>query len=116
MFTTFKQIFRLLNKAERAEVYRCFCAMLLMALVDVGGVASIMPFMAVISDPEAIQHHAKLAWVYQSLHFATTHRFLIFLGLLVFTLLIVSNVISTFTTWSILKFTYAREYYLSIRL
>lgn len=116
MISIIKQIFLLLTKAERTKAYWCFSAMLLMAMVEVVGVASIMPFMAVISDPDAIQHHAKLAFIYNKLHFTSAHSFLIFLGLLVFGILIVGNSISMLTTWSILKFTYAREYSLSKRL
>lgn len=116
MIEILRQIFRLLSKSERKEAYGCFLAMLLMAIVDVIGVASIMPFIAVISDPEAIHHHAKLALLYNKLNFHSTHSFLIFLGLLVLGLLVIGNTVSTFTIWSILRFTYAREYNLSMRL
>lgn len=109
-------MFSLLSGAERRQAYWCFSAMLLMAMVDVIGVASIMPFMAVLSDPDAIQHHAKLAWLYHHFQFTSSHHFLIFLGFTVLAVLVVGNAISMFTTWAILRFTYAREYSLSRRL
>jgi ABC-type multidrug transport system fused ATPase/permease subunit len=111
-----KKIFSLLTPKERASAYWCFAAMLLMALVEVVGVASIMPFMAVLSDPDAVQHHAKLALLYQSLHFTSSHRFLIFLGFVVLGVLVFSNTVSMLTTWLILRFTYERQYSLSKRL
>lgn len=116
MIEIIKQAYNLLTLDERKQAYWCFTAMVLMAMVDVIGVASIMPFMAVISDPQAIMHHAKLAWLYQKLGFTSAHNFLIFLGVLVLAILIVGNSISMLTSWSILRFTYAREYSLSMRL
>lgn len=116
MIDIIRQAYQLLTPVERKQAYWCFTAMVLMAMVDVVGVASIMPFMAVISDPDAITHHAKLAWLYNKFGFASTHSFLIFLGLLVLAILVVGNSISMLTSWSILRFTYAREYSLSMRL
>jgi ABC-type bacteriocin/lantibiotic exporter with double-glycine peptidase domain len=111
-----QKIFSLLTPKERASAYFCFAAMLVMAIVEVVGVASIMPFMAVLADPDAVQHHAKLKWLYDALHFTSNHRFLIFLGFVVLAVLIVSNTISMLTTWLILRFTYERQYSLSRRL
>src|SRR5579862_7106008 len=87
MIQIIRNIFSLINPAERSQAYWCFLAMLLMAIMDVIGVASIMPFMAVISDPEAVQHHTKLAWLYHKFQFTSNHSFMIFLGLFVFAML-----------------------------
>jgi ABC-type multidrug transport system fused ATPase/permease subunit len=111
-----QKIFSLLTPKERSSAYFCFVAMLLMALVEVVGVASIMPFMAVLSDPDAVQHHIKLKWLYDQLEFTSPHRFLIFLGFVVLAVLVISNTISMLTTWLLLRFTYARQYSLSKRL
>lgn len=116
MIEIIKQIFQLLSPSERVQVYWCFLAMLLMAIVDVIGVASIMPFIAVVADPDAITHHAKIAWLYNKLNFTNPHSFLIFLGFVVLGVLIVGNTISMLTTWAILRFTYKREFSFSKRL
>lgn len=110
------QLYSLLSPKERLQALYCFAAMVLMGLIDVIGVASIMPFIAVIADPDAVTHHAKLAWLYQYFHFTSNYRFLIFLGVLVLCVLLIGNGISMFTSWLIFKFTYAREYSLSKRL
>lgn len=111
-----RQIIGLLTPKEKASAYLCFAAMLIMALVEVIGIASIMPFMAVLSDPDAIFHHVKLKWLYEQLKFTNPHAFLIFLGFTVLGILVVSNTISMLTTWLIMRFTYARQYNLSKRL
>jgi ABC-type multidrug transport system fused ATPase/permease subunit len=111
-----RQILNLLTRKEKINAAGVFAAMLLMAFVEVVGVASIMPFIAVLSDPDAIMHHAKLALIYNYYHFTDKHAFLIFLGFGVLGILVVSNAISMLTTWLMLRFTYARQYSLSQRL
>jgi ABC-type multidrug transport system fused ATPase/permease subunit len=111
-----RQILSLLSPREKLSAYLCFAAMLLMAFVEVVGVASIMPFMAVLSDPDAVTHHARLAWIYHYMNFTDVHAFLIFLGFSVLGVLVISNIISMLTTWLMLRFTYARQYSLSLRL
>jgi ABC-type multidrug transport system fused ATPase/permease subunit len=111
-----KQILNLLTPREKISAYICFAAMLLMAFVEVIGVASIMPFMAVLSDPDAVQHHARLAWLYKHFQFSDNNSFLIFLGFGVLTVLVIGNIISMLTTWLMLRFTYASQYSLTRRL
>jgi len=111
-----RQIYDLLSPTERLEAYGCFVAMVFMAIFEVIGIASILPFIAVIADPEALQHHAKLAWLYNQLHFQHLHHFLIFLGCSVFGILILSNVITMVATWKILNFSCMRDYTLSTKL
>lgn len=111
-----QQLISLLTPKERVQALYCFAAMVLMGLLEVVGVASILPFIAVIADPDALNHHAKLGWLYHHLHFTNHHRFLIFLGFIVLAVLVIGNGISMLTSWLIFKFTYAREYSLSQRL
>lgn len=111
-----QKIFSLLTPKERMSAYTCFIAMLIMAFFEVIGVAAIMPFMAVLSDPEAIQHHAKLAWIYNYFNFTNNHQFLILLGFMVLGVLVISNIISMLTIWLMMRFTYARQYSLSMQI
>ena len=64
--------------------------MLGVALFEVIGVASIMPFIAVLVDPTIVETNRVLASTYEALGFETTQSFLFFLGTVVLTLLIVS--------------------------
>ena len=50
-----KKIFFLLNKKEQIEAYKLLLLVTLFALLDVFGVASIMPFMATVGDPTIIE-------------------------------------------------------------
>src|SRR3990167_7113798 len=116
MMQTLRYIALLLTPDERYQAFWYFIAVLFMAIIDVIGVASIMPFMFVITDPEALQHHAGLLWLYNRWHFTNINDFMICLGLLVLTALLISNIVTIIISWFVLRFSYLREYTLSKRL
>jgi len=116
MFETLSKIFAILTRQERKQARRIFFAMIIMAAFDVVGVASIMPFMAVVTNPSAIEHNVKLSMIYHGLHFHSPYHFIIFLGMIVFVLCVLGNVYTMLTTWLILRFANLREYTLSKRL
>ena len=63
-----------------------------MAFLDMLGVASILPFMSVLSNPELVQTNAVLNTAFITsgyIGIQTTEQFLFALGVLVFVLLIV---------------------------
>ena len=60
----------------------------IMAVLDVIGVASIMPFMGVVANPETIESNSYLNFAYNYFNFKNYDDFLYFLGLCVFLLLV----------------------------
>lgn len=92
---------------------------MLMALLEVVGVASIMPFMALLANPELVQTNAMLASAYQaarSFGVTTVEQFMFVLGVSVFLLLVTSLAFRAFTTYVQLRFTLMREYSIGKRL
>ncbi len=89
---------------------------LVMAFLDVVGVASIMPFMAVLANPGVVQTNPYLAAVHAGLGFTDAESFLFFLGLVVFAALVLSIGFKALTTWALLHFTQMRNYSLGQRL
>jgi ABC-type multidrug transport system fused ATPase/permease subunit len=116
MVDTFQKLRDLLDKRERRNAVLLFTLMLAMALLETTGVASIMPFIAVLSDPELIKTNDVLAGVYERLGFSSTHSFLIFIGSGVFCLVVGSLGFKAFTFWAMARFTHMRGYTLSCRL
>ena len=55
MTQTFKKLIDLLTTKERRKMYLLVFMMLIMALLDIIGVASILPFMAVLTNPSLIE-------------------------------------------------------------
>lgn len=92
---------------------------LVMALLDMLGVASILPFIAVLSNPELIQTNAVLNIAFQAasaLGFHTPEQFLFGLGVLVFLLLVTSLAFKALTTYAQTRFALMREFSISKRL
>ena len=91
----------------------------IMALLDMIGVASILPFMAVASNPNFIETNFILKLVYQKMNIFGVNndrQFLFFLGIIVFLLLLISLAFKAFVTYLQAKFIHMREYSLSKRL
>lgn len=92
---------------------------LLMAFLDTIGVASIMPFMAVLSSPDLVQTNAVLNVAFTNSRYIgihTTEQFLFALGVLVFVLLVTSLAFKALTMYLQTRFVLMREYSIGKRL
>lgn len=113
---TIKKLLDLLTLSERKRAYLVLGMILAMALLDMIGVASIMPFMAVLANPELVETNVLLSNAYKKLGFTDPQQFLFALGILVFVLLVVSLAFKALTTYAQLRFTLMREYSIGKRL
>ncbi len=111
-----RKLLDLLNPQERKRAALLLGMILIMALLDMVGVASIMPFMAVLANPDLVKTNALLNAVYTNLGFADPQQFLFALGMLVFVLLLASLGFKALTTYAQLRFTLMREYSIGKRL
>lgn len=111
-----KQIVDLLTPHERRRALLLLAMIIIMATLDVIGVASIMPFMAVLANPEMVETNPILNTVYTTLNFRDTQQFLFALGIMVFLLLVFSLAFKALTTYAQLRFTLMREYSIGKRL
>tara|TARA_B100001057_G_scaffold52754_1_gene46929 strand:+ start:11934 stop:13646 length:1713 start_codon:yes stop_codon:yes gene_type:complete len=90
-----------------------------MAVIDMLGVASILPFMAVLMNPEIIETNSILNKIYEyTIIFGveSNEQFLFFLGIFVFLLLIISLAFKALTNYAQIRFILMREYFISKRL
>lgn len=111
-----KTFFQLLTPRERRNLYLLFCAVLVMAGLEVVSVASIMPFLSIASDPSMVQENGYLHWVYSTFGFSDTNAFLIALGFGALTALVVCNAFIVFTMWALQRYVWGRNHSLSRRL
>lgn len=116
MLNTVTKILDLLSARERRRGILLLGMILIMALLETVGVASIVPFMAVLTDPRITEQQPQLAWLYSRLGFADIRTFQLFLGLIVFVALIVSVSFKALTTYALLRFTHMRSHSLARRL
>ena len=114
-----KKILFLLSSQERKHAALLMVMIIIMALLDMIGVASILPFMAVVTNPSIIETNLILNIMYQysSLFGVENNQQFIFaLGVLVFILLVVSLSFKTLTTYLQVRFISMSEYTIGKRL
>src|SRR5688572_6849286 len=116
MFETFRKLLDLLTPAERRRGYLLVGLIVLEGLVQMIGIASILPFLAVLANPEVIETTARLNALYTGLGFESPHRFLVFLGVAIFCLVFFGLLFRTFTHYAIYRFVFLRGYAISSRL
>lgn len=105
-----------MSPRERRDACLLVALILVMAVLDVIGVASVMPFMAVLANPDAVEANKYLSAAYARFGFTDKEQFLFFLGSMVFVALVSSILFKALTTWALLRYTHMREYSLGIRL
>ena len=96
-----KKILFLLSSQERKHAALLMVMIIIMAFLDMIGVASILPFMAVVTNPSIIETNLILNIMYQASSIfgaENNQQFLFVLGVLVFVLLIISLTFKAFTT------------------
>ena len=116
MIETARKVVSILSPAERRHAYVLLGMILIMALLQVVGIASIMPFMAILANPEVVETNSFLNSAYTALGFTSIDRFLFFMGVAVFVVFLVSVVVKGATNWAILNFTAMRGYSIARRL
>lgn len=112
----FHKAFSLLSRKEKWLLFCNLIIMIFVAVIDMVGVASILPFMAVVSKPEIVQSNRWLKLAYSHLQFSDVQSFLFFLGMLVLGLLVLSNLIKVVYTYSTLRYDNLLNYTLASRL
>ena len=118
MKTLFK-LLDLLTPPERRRAGLLLVMILIMAVLDTIGVASIMPFIALLANPELVQTNIFFNTAFTVANrfgIDTNEQFLFLLGVLVFALLLFSLMFKALTTYAQLSFTLMHEYYIGKRL
>ena len=88
-----KKILFLLTPHERKRAFLLLIMILLMALLDMVGVASILPFMSVLTNPSLVETNYILNTMFQvsnMIGVENNQQFLFALGILVFLFLVIS--------------------------
>lgn len=116
MFNLCKKIILILNKKERRLLFWLSLAIIAVALIEVAGIASIMPFMAVVANPDVVEKNRYLHMVYHAVGFSSVDSFLVSLGCLVFITILTSNALKAMVLWFELNFIHFRLYSISRRL
>ncbi len=109
----FKVIF---TKTELRKLVYIFIGILIMGLFEVVGVSSIVPFIAVITSPEVIHENTYLNSLYVFFDFQNEVSFIVFLGICVISILLISNSYQAFMNSTITYFSSMQCHRLQVRL
>ena len=86
------------------------------ALAATAMVASVVPFLTVLSDPQSIERSPRLSWAYHRFGFQSAHGFLIALGLGTVLVVMISALFQILKIYAVARFSLMRTYSLSLRL
>ena len=116
---TLKKYLFLLTSHERKSAGLLLFMILIMALLDMIGVASILPFVAVLTNPSLVETNFILKAMFQKaslLGVEDTQQFLFMLGFFVFFILIITLIFKAITTYAQVRFVHMRQYSIGKRL
>jgi len=111
-----KRIFSLLDEGDRRKLFFVIGLSVGAALLETVGIASVIPFLAVVANPEAALQNEWVQLAYTTLGFDGTTGFLVFLGVAVFVLLVLTNVVAALNTWLLLRFVWMAGHRISVRV
>lgn len=110
------KLYSILDARERLRAAMIFSLMVISAFLEVAGVASILPFIGVLANPEVIHTNHIISAAYQTLHVKDTRAFLIALGVMMLVFLLFSLALRALTVVAIQRFSVMRIHAISMRL
>jgi len=114
-----KNIVFLLSFNERRKLIWLLIMMLMMAFMDTLGVASVFPFIAVLTNPMIIETNLFLNKIFQVSEIfgvENNQQFFLLLGIFVFLIIVISLVVKVSTSYLQIRFTSMLEYSIGKRL
>jgi ATP-binding cassette, subfamily B, bacterial PglK len=116
MFSLINKLLKILTIREKFQLAALLLAMIVTAFTQTLGIASVFPFITLIMQPSLILENRWLYWIYQTFNFNSANSFIIFAGITMFFIIVLSNLISAFTTWLNFRFVWMNNHRLSRRL
>src|SRR5690625_2290876 len=116
MFKTLKELFELLSSDQRKRFYRLQILVVLMAFLELVGIASIGPFMALVSDRDLLHTNTILQQLYAFSGAPDHMGYLFIFGDAVLDMLAIASGVSIITTWRLSMFSFSVGVQLADRL
>lgn len=104
MFKIVKNLFDLLSPNQRKRFYALQFLVIVTSFFEILGVASIIPFMALVGDMSQLEQNTFIAQIYTQSGITSESQFVFVVGLCVLGLLFASMIISIFATWGLSMF------------
>ena len=104
MINLIKHLFSLLTSRQRRQFFALQILVVFMAVAETAGVASIIPFMALVGNMSQLQQDTFIAQIYQTSGVNSETQFLFLLGFGVLGMLFIATLISSYTIWTLSMF------------
>lgn len=107
MFQLAKELFTLLTLSQRRRYFSLQIMVVFMAIMELLGIASIGPFMALVADMQLLETNAMLNKVYVASGVDSHQEFLFLAGFVVLFMLGIASILSIITTWRLSLFAFS---------
>ncbi|WP_339668563.1 ABC transporter ATP-binding protein [Dasania marina] len=104
ILSVIKNTYRILDKKSQKKFITLQVFFAFSAIIQVAGVASLAPFIAILSNPEIIHSNSILSEAYASMEFTSNINFMIAFASLSILLVFFANFISAISLWLLLRF------------
>ncbi len=104
IFNVIKTILSVLDARTRKKYFVLQLVFFFSAFFQVVGIASIGPFISILSNPDIIHTNTALSWAYQQFGFETDLQFIIAAALGSLILILLSNAVAAMTMWLSIRF------------
>ena len=116
MINVIKDIFSTIPLSKRRVFFFLQALVLLMSLFELIGVALIVPFFTILTEPELIESSSMLLNVKEYFNISGNKQLLIYLGISLIGVITLSSILSIYTNWKLLLYTYSIGAYTSNKL
>ena len=101
---------------QAKRLYFVFFCMLLLGIFELAGIASVVPFVQIIENPDIINENKWIKAAYIGLDFQNVQNFTIFFGVCVIAMLVLGNLTAATVTWLVTSFVNRQGHLLSVYL
>lgn len=116
MLNSLKQLWQILSPLDKRKVIYVFILVMGMAFIESAGVISIMPFLAVLSNPEVVESNLFLKRLYDFTGAINKQNFIVYLGFFSLFIVIFSTIFKIVTQYAVNRFASLQRHYFSTRL
>lgn len=116
MLSSLKKLWHILSPLDKRKVIYVFILVMGMAFIESAGVISIMPFLAVLSNPDVVESNSYLKQLYDFTGAANKQNFILYLGFLSLFIVVCSTTFKIVTQYAVNRFASLQRHYFSTRL
>ncbi|AUB79096.1 ABC transporter ATP-binding protein [Spiribacter roseus] len=113
---TWRKALALLSPKEKRRGGLVLGMVVVMAILETAGVASVMPFLSVLGNPEVVKANPVLSTAYEVMGFTSVDAFILALGMAAFGLILFSAFFRSLTHYAMNRFIEMRRHSIGKRL